>query len=399
MSNLKFGIILFIILLSLGLRFLFFYKDQPELRNGEKISLETTLFSEPKTNIRSQIFSVNYKNQRITVFAPLNPEIHYGDNVKIIGSLNSRLLNNKEIFSVNAKIEAKKDKSNYILAISSFVRQKLISFYKENLNPNYSGLMLGIVFGIKEYIPSDFLQNLKTAGVMHVIAASGMNVTLVAGFLNSIFLIFFKRQIALVMSIVGIVAYGVLAGLEPSIIRASIMGILVFTASILGRQMWAAYGLIFTGYAMLLWDPGLLYDIGFQLSFLATTGLIYIKPFFSNKILDGFQTTIFAQGATLPVLIVNFGTYSLWSIVVNSLVLWTVPVLMIIGGVSAIVSFIFEPIASLLLYLSLPLLIFFESVVKFFSNLSGTIKIENLSWQIIAGYYCILISFVLAKKE
>lgn len=399
MSNFKSAMVLLIILLSLGIRFIFFYKDQPKLKSGEEISLETTLLSEPKTNARSQMFSITYKNQRITVFAPTYPEIHYGDSLKIIGSLSSKLLNGKENFSLNAKIEAEKGKNNAILAISSIVRQKLISFYQKNLSPNYSGLMLGIVFGIKEYIPSNFLKDLKTAGVMHIIAASGMNVTLVAGFLSSIFLIFFKRQMALCLSIVGIIIYAVLAGLEPSIIRASIMGILVFTASIFGRQMWASYSLMATGFVMLFYDPSLLYDIGFQLSFMATIGLLYFKPFFNNKFLDGFQTTIIAQAATLPILIANFGTYSFWSVVVNSLVLWTVPLLMVIGGVSVIISFIFEPIASLLLYLSLPLLIFFESVIKFFSSLSGSLKIDNLSWQVIVGYYLLLIAFVLSRQK
>ncbi|HKC14372.1 MAG TPA: ComEC/Rec2 family competence protein, partial [Patescibacteria group bacterium] len=150
------------------------------------------------------------------VFAPVYPEIHYGDRAKITGSLASKVINNKENFSINAKIELKKDNSDFILAVSSAIRQKIISFYQQSLNQNFSGLMLGIVFGIKEYIPSSFVKDLKTAGVMHVIAASGMNVTLVAGFLSSIFLLFFKRQIALVISIVGIIIYAVLAGLEPS---------------------------------------------------------------------------------------------------------------------------------------------------------------------------------------
>ncbi len=398
-SSTRFFLIALVFLIILGARFLFFYKDQPKLRGGEEISLETTLLSEPKVSIRNQIFPIVYKNQRVMVFAPVYPEIHYGDRAKITGSLASKVINNKENFSINAKIELKKDNSDFILAVSSAIRQKIISFYQQSLNQNFSGLMLGIVFGIKEYIPSSFVKDLKTAGVMHVIAASGMNVTLVAGFLSSIFLLFFKRQIALVISIVGIIIYAVLAGLEPSIIRASIMGILVFTASIFGRQTWPLYGLLLAGFVMLMWDPNLLNDIGFQLSFLATIGLLYMKPFFKNKILDGFQTTIFAQAATLPILVSNFGTYSLWSIVVNSLILWTIPLLMVIGGVSAVISFIIFPIAKILLYLSLPLLIFFESVVRFFSGLSGTIKIENLSWQIVLGYYCLLASFILARNK
>lgn len=316
-------------------------------------------------------------------------------------------------FTLNPKtIEIAKNR-NVFLSISSLLRQKITNFYTKNLNLDEAGLLLGIVFGIKDYIPQSFLKDLKIAGVMHVIAASGMNVTMVSGFLSSIFLLFLKRQIALSLSILGIIVYATLAGLEASIIRASIMGSLVFLAAIFGRQMWASYSLMLTGFVMLFWDPGLLYDIGFQLSFMATTGLLYLPtsvkqassasseasaPLFKNPILDSFQTTIFAQAATLPILIANFGTFSLWSVMVNGLVLWTIPVLMVTGGVSAIISLVLEPFARIILYLSLPLLVFFEAVVSFFSGLGGLVKIESLSWEAILGYYFILASIVLARK-
>lgn len=281
----------------------------------------------------------------------------------------------------------------------SSIRQKIISFFNSNLSSNSSGLLLGIVFGIKEGIPSDFLKDLRQVGVMHVIAASGMNVTMVGGFLSSIFLLFLKRQLALTLSILGILVYAVLAGLEASIIRASIMGILVFTAYILGRQAWPLFGLILTGYLMLIFDPNLIFDIGFQLSYLATLSLLYLKPVFKNPILDSFQTTIFAQIATLPVIIANFGIYSLWSVLVNGLVLWTVPSLMVIGGVSSILSFLIEPIAKLILLMSIPILIYFETVVKFFAGQGFVISFSSVNWAIIAGYYFLVISLILYNRK
>jgi len=299
------------------------------------------------------------------------------------------------------KIEAKTEHKNFILAITGSIRQKIIAFFNNNLSPNLSGLLLGIVFGIKEGIPQDFFNNLRQVGVLHIIAASGMNVTLVTGFISSVFLLFLRRQIALILSILGILFYAVLAGGEASIIRASIMGILVFSAQILGRQAWPAFVLFLTGYLMLFWDPGLIFDIGFQLSFLATIGLLYLKPVFKHPLLDTFQTTIFAQVATLPVVIANFGIYSLWSVLVNGLILWTVPSLMVVGGVSAILSFLVQPLARLLLLLGLPILIYFEAVVKFFSGLGAVVKISELNWFVIVGYYLLVISLILflRKKE
>lgn len=350
---------------------------------------------------KAQKFSVDYKSNRIFITTTLFPEFHYGDNIQISGTLKVRPINNKNLFySISfPRIEAKNDDKNYILAITGSIRQKIISFFNSNLAPNYAGLLLGIVFGIKEGIPKDFFKDLRQVGVLHVIAASGMNVTMTAGFLSSIFFLFLRRQTALIVTIFGILFYAVLAGLEPSIVRASIMGILVFTAQILGRQAWPAFILFLTGYIMLLWDPGLVFDIGFQLSFLATIGLLYIKPIFKNPILDTFQTTIIAQIATLPVILANFGIYSLWSVLVNGLVLWTIPSLMAIGGISSILSFIIEPVSRLILLLALPLLIYFEIVVKLFSSLGGVVKISELNWAIILGYYLLILSFIFYRKE
>lgn len=391
-----------LLIIVLGFRFFFFFGSKNEkLQDGQSLSFETTLFSEPKISGRSQKFSVSNNSTQIFITTTLFPEFHYGDKIKISGTLKVKLLNNRtQLYGMNfPKIEAKNDDKNFILALTGLIRQKIISFFNKNFSSNLSGLMLGIVFGIKEGIPKDFFNNLRQVGVLHIIAASGMNVTMVGGFLSSIFFLFLRRQIALLLSIFGIVAYAILAGAEPSIIRASIMGILVFAAQIFGRQAWPSFILFLTGYLMLIWDPSLIFDVGFQLSFLATIGLLYLKPVFKNPILDSFQTTIFAQIATLPVLLANFGTYSLWSVLVNGLILWTVPTLMIIGGISSVLSFLIEPLARLTLLLALPILIYFETVVRFFSGLGGVIKINELNWVTIVGYYLLVSALILIRKR
>lgn len=389
------------LIIILIFRFFFFFKEADvRYYDGQPLQLETTLLSEPKISGKTQKFNVDYKTNRIFVTTSLFPTLHYGDKLLISGNLKVKLLDGrKELYVLNfPKIEARKNNLNPLLAITSIIRQKIISFFERNLSPNSSGLMLGIVFGIKEGIPKEFYEDLRKTGVLHVIAASGMNVTMVGGFLNSIFILFFRRQISLILSIFGILFYAVLAGGEPSIVRASIMGSLVFIAQILGRQAWAAFILFLTGYFMLLWNPKLLFDIGFQLSFLATTGLLFIKPISSHQILDTFQTTIIAQIATFPVIIANFGTYSLWSVLVNGLVLWTVPVIMVLGGISAILSFVIEPLARLILLISLPIAIYFEIVIRFFSGLGGSVNF-GLNWLEIAGYYLVVGALILARTR
>lgn len=402
--NFQFSFIAILILLFIA-RIIIFYQNRPNLYDGQHLIFETTLFSQPQILGKNQRFTVEYKAERIFIVTSLFPQFNYADKFKISGNLKISLLENGKTFKsiVFPKIEAGNKGNNQFLSVAGFIRQNVTSFFQRNLSPTASSLLLGIIFGIKESIPKDFLGELKISGVLHVIAASGMNVTMVAGFLSSVFSLLFKRQIALVISIVGILFYAVLAGGEPSIIRASVMGILVFTASILGRQAWAIWGLLIAAYVMLFINPNVIFDIGFQLSFLATLGLIYISPIvqkaLKHEIFGNFATTISAQAATLPVLLANFGTYSLWSVVVNGLVLWTVPVLMVLGGLAVMIGFILEPIGKILLFLALPLLLYFEKLVSFFAHLGGFVEIENLSWSFIVGYYMIVLSIIMLKQE
>ena len=394
--------LILIFLVILGFRFYFFYQNQPEFIDGQTLSFKTSLLSQPQDFGSRQVFIANYKNQKIRITTSRFPELHYGDFVRISGTLKIKVLN-KNIMTMMyfPKIESITNDNNFLdksLKVVGGLRQKLISLFSKTLPSPSSSLLLGIIFGVKEQMPKDFAENLRTTGVFHVIAASGMNVTLIGGFISSFLAFFLKRQFALAISIIGIMFYAVLAGLEASIIRASIMGILVFSAQIMGRQTLAVNGLFLAGFTMLFISPAIISDIGFQLSFLATLGILYIKP--QKSVIAGdVLTTIAAQIATLPILLANFGSYSIYSILVNGLVLWTVPILMVIGGVGSIVGLIFAPLGQLVIYLCYPLLLYFEAVVNFFGKLGGVITIQALLWQFVAGYYCLLSSILLVLKR
>ncbi|MEK7450853.1 MAG: ComEC/Rec2 family competence protein [Patescibacteria group bacterium] len=409
MTKSAFITILVFLLLFFSVRFFLFYRNQPQHQNGEYLSFETRILSSPQIFSNQQRISANLDTgERILITAPMYPQFGYGDSVRISGKLQVRVLDNKKLMLVMyfPKIEANKNGKNLLLAVTGFVRQRVTLLFEKNLPPISASLLLGIVFGIKENMPKDFTNDLRISGVLHVVAASGMNVTMVGGFLSSIFSFFLKRQYALVLSILGICFYALLAGLEPSIIRASIMGILAFLAQILGRQRLAAYSLFIAAYIMLFVSPSTLFDVGFQLSFMATLGLIVIRPIFDkNKKLksllnksfvgEDVLTTVCAQASTLPILLANFGSYSFISVFINGLVLWTVPVLMTLGGIGGLLGIIFEPVGAIFLYLSLPLLLYFQKVVSVFAQVFGTFNLTNFSWQFTGGYYLMLISLVI----
>jgi competence protein ComEC len=380
-----------------------FYSNQKTYISGEKVNFITQVLATPKvySSYQTVYVSLDPLTKVLIKTAPY-PELTYGDSLKITGTLKTlSLKDSATIFTLDyPKIEANPRENSQLLAVFYKLRQKIITVFQSTLDPVSSGLLLGIVFGIKDNLPKEFLQNIQITGVMHVIAASGMNLTMAAGFIFYSLVLILKRQQAIVLSILGIILYTALAGFQPSIIRAAIMAILVFSAQILGRQQRALNTLLLTGFVMLLVFPQYLFDIGFQLSFAATFGLVYLPDFFKrikNRLTGDFITTTSAQIATLPLLITNFGNYSLWSVVVNGLVLWTIPVLMVLGFFAAISGFIFMPLARVFLYLCLPFLLFFEKVVSFFGTFGSTFTFSSIPWQFSAAYYCILLSLIVFR--
>jgi len=265
---------------------------------GSLIAFEGKILNQPRISSRGQQASLTLPNsQRVSIRFSLEPLLKYGDRVKIAGNIEYfEAENGNMVAYMNyPKFEFAKKGSGSNLILKA--RENIIKQFNSSLSPSAASLMLGITFGIKQEIPSDFYLNLQKTGLMHVIAASGMNITMVGGFLLAVFSLFLRRQVALGFSIFGILFYALLAGFEASIVRASIMGIIVFSAQILGRQSMAFLGLFFAGFVMLMVNPSTIFDIGFQLSFLATAGLIYIRPIFflSTKLTTIIQRSIIGE--------------------------------------------------------------------------------------------------------
>lgn len=393
-------VFLFILLILLSLRLLTFYSSRQSYKKGERLEFYSRVLSEPKVYKDYQSFSVEMPNQEMAfIKTEVYPIYNYQDNIYVSGNISYRLLSNKtRILAIDfPKISFVKNSDGVFLAVVKSIRQKIVTSFNQTLPKDLSGLMLGIVFGIKVDLSKNFLESLRQSGVMHVIAASGMNVTMTGAFIFYLFSSIFKRQLAIILSILGIIFYAFLAGFEPSIIRASIMGIIAFSAQILGRQKDSFYALLLTGFVMLFVSPKFLLDIGFQLSFLSTLGILFIPNILTrskNLIMQDLLTTLSAQIATLPILLSAFGSYSILSILVNVLVLWTIPFLMILGALAALVSFVFEPLAKVFLYLCLPFLLYFEKIVVFFTSFKLNLSFEEVSWQFILSFYLFLTSFI-----
>lgn len=401
-------VFVFLILAISFLRVGQFVIDKKEYNNQEKISFTSLVFDSRE----------NISYTRLTLKLPTGEDIYveseksynYLDNVKATGTINIKLLNkDRYIFTLeDAIIEANYRENNLVLAGVSSVRQKIVDIFNSSLDIQSSSLILGVVFGIRDTMPKDFSDKLSTTGLLHVVAASGMNVTILAGVVNAFLAFFLKRKTALILSIVAIGIYCILSGLEPSIIRASIMGTIALFSRLIGRKDYALISLSVAASVMLLVSPILIFDIGFQLSFLATLGLIFIVPMFEgiswirkykrNPILESLFVTLSAQIATLPIILNNFGSFSLISIPANILALWSVPFIMVLGAIGAVIGLFVKAIGVFFLYLSLPFVIYFRFVVDLIYTDMFSFEIL-LTWPFVVSYYLILSSFIIFHEK
>lgn len=253
----------------------------------------------------------------------------------------------------------------------SYVRRWAVGRLKTQLPEPMASLAAGILLGIKARMPREFYEALVKTGTLHIVAASGFNVMIVATLLMNIFGKIWKKGVAIAAGIGGIIFYVLIAGGSASVVRAGIMGSLTLMAYYWGRPAEAKWLLWVTAGLMLLVDPMMLTDVGFQLSVVATIGLLYVEPWLEVQIKtqiakrktimqneltiqsgkwarEYLLPTLAATVATAPVIALHFGRVSVIGIAVNMLILPVVPLIMLLASLALIV-----PGVSYLLYVPL----------------------------------------------
>lgn len=198
------------------------------------------------------------------------------------------------------------------------VRSRLDSLCAQLLPEPQASLLAGILVGARASMPLEFRDALNITGTSHIVAVSGFNVTVVAGLVELAALRYMARQRALFLAILAVWLYSLLTGLPPSATRAATMCTLTLAAKLVGRGGDALSFLCLSGAIMAGLDPYILYDLGFQLSFLATAGLVLLEPVIRGWLtrLPGWlaaslSVTLAAQLATLPIMVGSFHTLSL----------------------------------------------------------------------------------------
>ena len=302
--------------------------------------LEQPEYTDSKTIVRNGIWYISLdgytpiiSGSRVRFEGVVEPQIELGKVTRVMM---------KQPRVEISDLEAKVGYWGRLVITLGHWRKIWVATLQKNLPEPMASLAAGILLGVKAQMPQDFYQALVNTGTLHVIAASGFNVSIVAAVLMGVLMKVVSRGVAIVGGIGGIVVYVLIAGGSASVVRAAIMGSLTLIAYYLGRPTEARRLLGVTVAVMLLANPLMLLDTGFQLSVSATWGLLYVEPRiksrfkmlddrfqFVQSILAGYlYPTLAATVATLPIILWHFGRVSWISPVANLLILPAIPLIM-----------------------------------------------------------------------
>jgi len=351
---------------------------------------------------------------KILVTANKYPKYEYGDKLRIKGTLEypeefpdfnyKEYLIKDKVYSVSYYPDIEllgKSQGNLILAGILNLKEKLREVIFKNLSPPQSSILAAIILGDQRQISDIWKEKLNLTGVRHLTAVSGMNVTLISAISMSFLLgLGFWRKQAFWITIIFISIFVIMTGLQSSAVRAGIMGVIFLLAQYLGRSSDSSRAILIAATLMLILNPFLLrLDVGFQLSFLAMLGIIYLLPIFQiilNKIPKVFQLrniiamTLSAQIFTLPILIYNFGYFSLVSPVVNILTVPFSSAIMVSGFIFAFLGLVWQPLGWIFSFPSWFFLSYLTGLVDWFSKFSFSAVFLEIS-----GWWPVLLYLVL----
>src|SRR5258706_13778081 len=215
---------------------------------------------------------------------------------------------------------------------------------------------------------------------------SGVNISIIAGIFFAFFSRFFGDRRGALVAIIGIILYTFIVGASAAVVRAAIMGILALLAKQVGRRQVALNTLLVVAALMCIWNPLYVWDVGFQLSFFATLGLIlYATPFseFANRIIVKYfpasaaekfaelfsefvLLTFAAQLTTIPIMAYQFQRISLVSFIANPFILPPQPAVMILGGLAVLLSHVWFMGGQGVVWVVFALLFLNTCIVEFF---------------------------------
>ncbi len=369
----------------------------------------------------------NGENAQILASVPLGGNVSYGDSVDISGVIAKptnfqtdygkdfdyiSYLGKDDIFYTLPKASVRIISHHN----GSVIKEKLYKFKQSFLNnvsrvlPGDTGqFMGGLILGARKTISKDLTNDFVRTGTIHMVAISGYNVTIVSNAIMKVLNLILPVTFSIGFGIFTIILFALMTGAGATVIRASIMAILSLFARATNRNYNIDRALLATLFLMLLQNPKILvFDVSFELSFLATIGIVYlapkVKPWFyfiaeKMEMRDVISSTVATNIFVLPFLLYKMGVLSIVAIPANMLVLPLVPLTMGFGFVVGFLGYISQMFSILVAYIAYALLKYELFIIHLFSNLPfSAVAIKSFPFIIMVIIYSYYIWWIWGKK-
>ncbi len=378
---------------------------------GQKIKGFVVVIDEPDVREQNTRLLVSFQQisqgeKTIPVFGKailtvgMYPTFHYGDVLAIDGLLqkpkNFKSGDSREFDYISYLA---KDNIRYEMYIphtkflsshhGNWIKEKLFQFknlFMEKISlvigEPHASLLGGLLIGAKHGLSKTLSDEFRRAGIIHIVVLSGYNISIVAEFIMRVFS-FLPQAVGVTGGAVSILFFALMTGASATTVRSCIMSLLVILARVTHRTYDVTRALFVAAFFMILYNPKILvFDPSFQLSFMATFGLIYVSPlvekYFAHYISfipDAFQLREFAVSTTttqiflLPLLLYMTGNLSLVALPVNLLILAFIPLTMLFGFLTGALGFIATFLSWPFGFIAYIFLSYELMVVHFFANL------------------------------
>ena len=370
-------------------------KQEKEYKNCYKVKI-----------LKLQNSSRNVKNTYLNLFVDKKINLEYGDIVKCKGAFEkgsearnyggfdyNTYLKTKKIYGIfNSKKVEVMSKDIDIFSISNNISNMIEEKIDLLLNETEASLCKGLILGKTEEIEESIKENFRVVNISHILAISGLHVTYIVMLISTFSQRIMGKKYGTVFVIIVLLFYMFLVGFTPSIVRACMMGILVNIAFLVQRKnnFWNSFSLSLL--LILIINPYSILNIGLQLSYLATIGIVsfsrkirkkidnfkFLKSnliirknnkiqILVNKVKDNLSVMFSAQILILPIMIYNFNILGTYFIISNLLVSSIIGITIFLSIVLVTSSFIFFPISKIFSYILtilLQLLIIISNISK-----------------------------------
>lgn len=308
---------------------------------------------------------------------------------------------------------------NPLLGALYSLRQRSLETAARIFPPPEAPLLAGILLGDESGIPAEMEEAFQRTGTAHIVAISGFNVSIVAGLFTLLFGRWLGARRGALAAALAIAAYAVLVGGQPPVVRAALMGGLALFGEMIGRRGAGVNSLAFTAALMCLVNPSLPWDASFQLSFMATLGLVLyadrlqagflrlaeshlpagLARRLAGPVGEYFLFTLAAQITTLPIMLYHFQRLSWVTLVANPLVLPPQPLVMVVGGMAVLAGLVWLPLGQAFGALAWPFAAYTIRVVELLARLPGaSLALGGITLFGVALFYALLFALTLKKR-